>query len=616
VKTKLFNFLASFWGVFLLGGLVGGLFFGAEFGFSLVNPLSTDWIWHGATHDTAQHFIGWEFFRADSSGGIIDGLAYPEGLSMVFMDVIPLLALPLKILGGILPADFQYFGLWAIGCYVLMGGLAAVLVRKIILLVARTNDCLLILIISVAGGLLLVISPMVLARTLYHPALAAHWLILLGILLIFEATKFAKWWKFVSIWSAMLVGAVLIHPYFLPMVGAMMLIAGLRSVKRATFHDFSRLFTAVLLPVLLAVLTFWAIGGFSLGSAAEIRDLHEKGFNLLSFVNPGGYSVIPAFPNASSSPETLMWLGLGVCLMIISAAVLWRGRYRRSWQAFRARFRFNRWRAASIIVVAFGLLVFSIGVRLDIGPLAVFQWQPPDKIYELWSAFRAAAREAWPFYYATILFAIYWFLRATTQITFSARSAELPAKNLASKNSMSSSESSGLADSKLGKLFRKLIQVAGKNPLSLAAVLFCLFAVIQFADIWFSPKASSRREGFVVARTTEPEFRPLSIGDLLTTQKHLVMLDASFRGDQSGTYQISRTALENHLTLNIGFFARIPEKIWQQQAAWRDKVKLGQLTADDLADYLFATTDEKLASQAAANYRVEKRGKYYFVVDF
>ena len=199
------------------------------------------------------------------------------------------------------------------------------------------------------------------------------------------------------------------------------------------------------------------------------------------------------------------------------------------------------------------LLAFAIGVRVDIGPLAVFQWQPPDKMYELWSAFRAAAREAWPFYYLTILSAIYWLARA--------------------------------------------ISVKRKSPVvaaSVVAISLLAASLVQLADVWFSPNATARRDGFNVARTTAPEFEPVDLSGLITTQKHLVMLDKSFRGDQSGTYVIARMALKNNLTLNIGFFARIPDNIWTQQAAWREKVKDGRLSTNDRRDYIFATTDEKL----------------------
>ena len=575
MKQKVEHFLRSPVGVFVIGALIGFIFFAAFYGLTIVNPGYTDWIFQPITHDTAQHFIGWEFFRADSTGGMINGLAYPEGLPVTFMDAIPLLAFPFKWLSAWLPANFQYFGLWALGCYVLMGGVAAVLTRKIWLaLFAKKSDqkSLWQLLFVAAGSLIFVVTPMLIARSLYHPALAAHWLILTGILLVWDAVKFKKAWSFVLAWGGLLMTAVLVHPYFVPMLGAMLVVAVVRMMPNFQWRSWLFAVIKIILPVAAMGLVFWSIGGFGLGSGAEIRDLSEKGFNLLSFANPSGFSaLIPGFPNASTSPETLMWLGLGVWLMIIFVVVRLRGHYKNLWRRSIDRFQKHKLRNSLIAVVCLGLLIFAIGVSVDLGPITLFTYSVPQKIYEIWSAFRAAAREAWAFYYVVILLVIY-------------------------------------ASSKV------LLRYKTATPVLIASCL-ALVSFIQLSDIWFSEKATTRREGFAeIQQVDGPAFVAPEISDLVTTQRHLVMLDQGFRGDQSGTYKIAQAALANNLTLNIGFFARIPEPIWQQQADWRDKVKALTLTESDLEDNLFATADSGLASEIATTYRVERRGGFYFIL--
>ena len=575
MKQKVEHFLRSPVGAFVIGALIGFIFFAAFYGLTIVNPGYTDWIFQPITHDTAQHFIGWEFFRADSTGGMINGLAYPEGLPVTFMDAIPLLAFPFKWLSAWLPANFQYFGLWALGCYVLMGGVAAVLTRKIWLaLFAKKSDqkSLWQLLFVAAGSLIFVVTPMLIARSLYHPALAAHWLILTGILLVWDAVKFKKAWSFVLAWGGLLMTAVLVHPYFVPMLGAMLVVAVIRIMPNFQWRSWLFAAIKIILPVAAMGLVFWLIGGFGLGSGAEIRDLSEKGFNLLSFANPSGFSaLIPGFPNASTSSETLMWLGLGVWLMIIFVAVRLRGHYKNLWRRSIDRFRKHKLRNSLIAVVCLGLLIFAIGVSVDLGPITLFTYSVPQKIYEIWSAFRAAAREAWAFYYVVILLVIYAFSKV-------------------------------------------LLRYKTATPVLIASCL-ALVSFIQLSDIWFSEKATTRREGFAeIQQVDGPAFVAPEISDLVTTQRHLVMLDQGFRGDQSGTYKIAQAALANNLTLNIGFFARIPEPIWQQQADWRDKVKALTLTESDLEDNLFATADSGLASEIATTYRVERRGGFYFIL--
>ena len=130
-KQQLANIMRSPWLAFLLGAMVGLIFFAVFYGLAVVNPTNVNWIWQSITHDTAQHQLGWEFYRVDTNGATIYGLAYPSGLSTVFMDVIPLLALFFNLFGVNLPVNFQYFGIWGLLCYMLMGGLSAILIRYI-----------------------------------------------------------------------------------------------------------------------------------------------------------------------------------------------------------------------------------------------------------------------------------------------------------------------------------------------------------------------------------------------------------------------------------------------------------------------------------------------------
>lgn len=576
ITKRLSDFSKKSAGSFLIGALIGLIFFTLFYGLAIVNPSYTDWIFQSITHDTAQHFIGWEFFRADSTGGIINGLAHPEGLPVTFMDAIPLLAFPFKWLATILPENFQYFGMWALGCYILMGGVAAVLVRKIWLtLFTKRSDqkSPWQLLFVAAGSLIFVVTPMLIARSLYHAALAAHWLILIGILLVWDAVRFKKTWSFMLAWSSLLAVAVLVHPYFVPMLGAMLVIAAIRTMPNFQWPSWPLAAMKVILPVISMGAVFWLIGGFGLGSGAEIRDLSEKGFNLLSFANPSGFSaLIPGFPNASSSPETLMWLGFGVWLMIIFIVVRLRGHYKKLWRRSFARFRMHKLRNSLILAVCLGLLIFSVGISVDLGPITLFVYSVPQKIYEIWSAFRAAAREAWVFYYVVILLVIYGFSRIL--------------------------------------LYHKRV-----IPIALASCL-AVISLIQLTDIWFSDKATAKREGFAqIQQVSGPEFVAPEISDLVTTQQHLIMLDKGFRGDMSGSYKIAQAALKNNLTLNIGFFARIPEPIWQQQVVWRDKVQAFEVSESELADNIFVTRDSKLADELAIKYRIDQRDGFYFILE-
>ena len=506
------------WRVFTLGALIGLIVFGFLYGFEIVSPTYTDWIWHSETHDTAQHQLGWEFYRTESSGGMIKRLAPPTGLSMVFMDVIPLVALMVKPLAGALPANFQYFGLWGLGCYILMGGLGALLVDAVWCRTGLAKSAGLPrhwLAVS-TGASLFALSPIVLARSFYHPALAGQWIILLGILLVIETPRFKSAGHLTAIWMVVLTGAILVHPYFLPMMGVLMVLSVVRLIDRQGWRGKCRwraLAIMTIVPATVAVGIFYLVGGFSLGTGAEVYDLADKGYNLLSFANPLGYSVLPAFPNRSTSGETMMWLGLGVWLMLLLAAWLWRGNYRAAWLRLRQYQRRHRWMCRVGLTVSVLLLVFAVGVRIDVGSATLVQYSVPKPIYELWSAFRASAREAWVFYYATILLSGYLFASGLTK-------------------------------------WRE--RHHGRSAGVIVAMILLIVVGVQAVDILASPQAIAKRRDFRRITRTSAQFTPLDLGSIYHGQKQLIALDESFRGDQSGTYIIGRTALRYGMSLNAG----------------------------------------------------------------
>lgn len=567
------------WQVFVLGALIGLIVFGFLYGFRIVNPTYTDWIWHSETHDTAQHQLGWEFYRAESSGGMIKRLAPPTGLSMVFMDVIPLVALIVKPLAGVLPANFQYFGLWGLGCYVLMGGLGALLVDAVWCRtrLAKSAGLPRHWLAVGAGASLFVLSPIVLARSFYHPALAGQWIILLGILLVIETPRFKSAGHLTAIWMVVLTGAILVHPYFLPMMGVLMVLSVVRLIDRQGWRGKCRwraLAIMTIVPATVAVGIFYLVGGFSLGTGAEVYDLADKGYNLLSFANPLGYSVLLAFPNRSTSGETMMWLGLGVWLMLLLAAWLWRGNYRVAWLRLRQYWRRHRWMCRVGLTVFILLLVFAVGVRIDVGPATLVQYSVPKPIYELWSAFRASAREAWVFYYATILLAGYLFASGLTK-------------------------------------WRE--RHHGRSAGVIVAMIILIVVGVQAVDILASPRAIAKRRDFRRITGTSAQFTPLDLGSIYHGQKQLIALDESFRGDQSGTYIIGRTALRYGMSLNAGFFARLPDRVRREQASWRAKLTTGQLTAHQLESVVLFTGDDRIVKALPHWVKHRRLGRWTFL---
>lgn len=688
---KFYQFINRPGMIFAIGAIIGAVFFGLFYGYNLVDFNQTSWIFTNFAHDTGQHQLGWSFFANGNNGGRITTLAYPVGIPITFMDSIPLFAFVFKLFG--FSATQQYFGLFGLLSYILFGALAALIVRWIFIKIRSfltskaphfddsTLDQTQVIFVAL-GTILMIISPLLIARTFYHTGLSAQWLILLGFLLILYRNKIfvagqsarhyrwkrspktstlaikmttnlanawrkfchSSWGRFVAVWSLVLIMVTLIHPYFLPGLVVMLVInfvllsrnivrphdlRNLRAVTRfrANFRSLRREKTSVwqmvviyfmqllvtlfyvakfvifaLLPAMAASAVFGLIGGFSLGGATGVNDLTDKGFNFLSFIMPGGYSAL--LPGAtgdgakSGSPETMMWLGAGVLMMLIIADALWlinwharRGTAQKTTRHQDIRLvrrslmrqvrHFGRWRFWIIALTVFGLLLFALSPSIQIGAWELVHYPVPRAILSIWSAFRAAAREAWPFYYAVQFFAIYIFTKQFFILT-------------------------------LNHNFAKTKRHAD-DLLTVFTLIILACVALQFSDIYLSPNAQHRTQNFARFATHTADYQfPLELSNL-TNKKHLVDLDATATGDLSGFNILGQTAIVNHLTLNVGYFARTPSAVRQDQAAWRQKFASRQLSDRDWRDNLFVTRDATFAQNLVAYYRVTNIDGFWII---
>ncbi len=647
-KKSVFSLLNRAWLTFFAGAILGAIFFGLFYGWNLVDFNNVAWIFTPAAHDTGQHQLGWTFFAQNSVGGRIENLAYPTGVPITFLDSIPLFAFAARAFG--FGAGQQYFGLFGLASYLLFGGFAALILRAIFAKIrarfaanfARENPSTLAqfqLIFVWLGMAFLVVSPLMIARTFYHTGLAAQWLIFAGFLLIlyreklfsshipvvaktaksqtllaraairianfgarFSASATAK---FVAIWATIMILVVLIHPYFLPEIFAILVVnAALIFPKnpREIRRDLGALFVRIFAPILVALAIFALIGGFSLGGQTGATDLNDKGFNLLAFFWPAGYSAIFPFAGSiakSGSPETNAWLGAGVLAMLVFALVFWLANRRKKSPDFGAKnssrasifstvFQkiraFGRVRFWLIFAAIFGLVLLAFSPSIQAGHVVLLRLPVSGILLKVWQDFRAAAREIWPIYYAITFAAIYVFSREFLRFLF-ARAG------------------------KKSRIFGHVLDVF--------ALTFFLVVALQIGDILLSSEAKTHAQNF--ARIAHHDVAigyefPLNLSGIVAKQKHLVNLNLAADGDMSEFNVLGQTAARYKMTLNVGYFARIPDAAIAAQKAWRTRAISGKLTAADLRENLFVTKDRATADELAAHYEVARNDAWWFVV--
>ncbi len=378
--------------LFLLGGLLGAAVFLLVYGLVPLDVTRTDWIVGGyIDKDVLQHYLGWFAYRESPLAFplcIATTINAPTGVSIAFTDSIPLFAVVFRLVEGILPASFQYFGLFVFACFFLQGGCAAMLVG---LFVDGTLK-------PVLASLLFVLNPILLERAFRHTALTAQFLILLALYLYFDAKhKNAP----PSLWFVALSAlAILIHPYFVPMVLAVTFASAVEYgfKNKKVLHPLGTLIAAMLACVLAA----YAIGYFHTGASRTIGYGYFS-MNLNALFNPVSRGVdswsllLPHWKQGLGTYEGFNYLGLGT-LLAFGAAVLdhlIHAKKRATWTRIKAH--------GGLLFACICLTVFAVSNVVVLNSFVLFSVELPWKLVDLLSMLRASGRLFWPVNYLIVL---------------------------------------------------------------------------------------------------------------------------------------------------------------------------------------------------------------------
>ena len=382
----------------LTGALLGALIFLLLYGVRVLDPTSVDWILNNPSPDPAQHYLGWELFRRSPVHlpyiGANYNAVYPFRTSVLFTDSLPLAALLFKLLGGILPTRFQYFGWWGLFCYMMQGGLAQAVIARIAGVQPtfgrgdKSKAAIAIIMSpgqtaklwgSVLGAGVLVLFPALTMRTFAHEALAGTWLVLLALYLwlrsdeLMSATRRAC-----LLWGLMGLLCAGIHLYYLPMVG--LVLVGY-AVRRALQK---RGLAAVLLP----------IAAFCAAALAELFLLGAFAVNFAGYSNGylSGADYLGLFvPWLAQSWEQNVYMGLGAVLAVVLAIFSVVCNAHKAEKFFTAH---HDWVVAGVVVLVLDLLAAG-GNAITVGGKTLFTVPIPQFLMDFWAMFSSCARLAW-----------------------------------------------------------------------------------------------------------------------------------------------------------------------------------------------------------------------------
>ena len=375
--------------------LVGGIFLGffsfvLLYGIRILNVTYDDWLLTGG--DLSQHYLGWCFFRESDwvfPIGLMDRIAYPNQVSVIFTDSIPLLAILFKLFRNYLPETFQYFGIWGFICFGLQGGFGALLIRHFV-----KNDG-----YAIAGSLFFVLAPIEIYRMFMHTALGAQWLILAALLIGINLNRRGLICK---VMLCVLLGGLCgsIHLYFIPICGIIICaflvedVICRRKILQAFLMGGGYCIAAIAIVILL--------GGLSHEHQLDAGGLGQFSFNLNGLINPQGWSrILPDLPlYGDGAGEGLAFPGIGiwVALLLSLAIIFWEKMNRVN---VHKRINKNNWIAFLIIIVV--SVMISVSHQLALGDHVIWEIPYPERMVSLWGMFRSCGRFIWPVVYLLIL---------------------------------------------------------------------------------------------------------------------------------------------------------------------------------------------------------------------
>ena len=417
--------------------VVGTVVFIYATGGRIIDPTNRDWLMLG---DSAQHYLGWAFFRDTPllqwPIGANPKLGLDFASSIVFTDSIPLAAFVFKPLNVVLPETFQYLGVWIWMCFVLQAYFG---VRLLARRVADRSLCGL-------GAALIVLAPVLSYRLVHqgygHIALVSHFVILAALdLYLDERGSVRKW-------AILICCALLIQAYFVPMVIAIW-IASMVS-RRLAIRDTARQVAIVLgsLGIVAVVSGFASLGGrlfvgdssvtpedfpyrfrwqpmalidsatdFSTGWSHVMADQLELFGDVEGFTYLGSGFLLVVLPAVVLSilrkrsgivsardvvvvlgivaacallvPSRIFSTGIAVMLFVVVAVIAGRS------------IRERRHRA--LLVAALLLGVYSMTMRPGVGRRTFFEYDLVPVLEQFTQTFRTHARSSWVLYYVVLL---------------------------------------------------------------------------------------------------------------------------------------------------------------------------------------------------------------------
>lgn len=385
--------------VFVMGLVLGFVLFLICYGVRALNPSYEGIVM--MDRDITQHYMGWLYYRNSAWHfpiGLMDGISAPYNVSIVYSDSIPLFAVFFKLISGILPETFQYFGIYGFISFGLMGGFAANLINYFIKKPA----------LSVSLSTFFILSPYVLHRMFIHTALAGQWVIILAMLLwIKHPYREEKPVKNAIYWAIILFITSGIHLYLVAIVYIFCFLNSLEVVIRNKKWKWPVI--SLITSFVVVIFNLYILGAFYGGVSAGAGGFGEFSSTLLTFFDAGNPDfaarILPNLPEGMYQFEGYGYLGFGMIILCIFAFII---RVNKKVKFSEAATDILRFRLLVIACIVFGIwaVIPNITIGESINEPSVrtlFSIPMPEFLVNLFSILRCNGRFIWPVCYSIFL---------------------------------------------------------------------------------------------------------------------------------------------------------------------------------------------------------------------
>jgi hypothetical protein len=384
------------WQLLIIAACIGVLWAASLFDVSFVAGHDAFW-WFprgsikSSENDMAQVLVAY-FYYVQSPWQLplfyVPSLGTPVGTNVIFMDVVPIVALVGKLIHSLTGGTPNLYGAYLFLCFALPG-----VMMTFVLIAANLRHALAAVIAAVFADT----TPTLLWRW-GHIALEAQFLLIGALALYLISVKRRALPGVTAAWIAYLVYTYLTNIYLFAMIGTVWL-CGVIQRRLAGLTTTREMLASATLTVCLVTAVIALGGQFGAGNGFPFAWYGHSSMNLLSPFVPQESGLLPwlggVIDGTGGQYEGFNYLGLGLLLgsiAVLPAEVAWLAR--------------NLRRHAALFAAFCGFAAFAVSHRVFAGDRLLFELPVPIYINLVLGIFRSSGRFFWLIVYAQMAIVI------------------------------------------------------------------------------------------------------------------------------------------------------------------------------------------------------------------